>query len=475
MPFVGKHCKNLTSLECEFDDKFLIYNADHFVQAFTQLDKLKCIKITMNDKSDFKTVDLSGIINSLPEEINEIYLFSPSQRKTVPMSFKKFTNLQKLTVHGLCSGSIFPEIAEKTTLVYLHIQLSNKFFLFNKLVNLEHIDLTLRMQPDDVFDTDTDTDLTTKVLDTIFCTCKNLKHLDIPRGPYDLAKISLKKWINFQNLEYLRINGNIMPDLANTIVQYCKNLKDLRIDNRHHCINETALKKLTELENLECLVLPDCNKLSDESIIAISNNCKKLKKLEIPAGYMFDSRPSPSVLHEISKLQYLEHLKLFMVKSLKDSTITAIANNCKYLKSLDIGCCRAITETGLGALTKLENLQKLDVRCIDIITDSFISKLKGLKELDCGGCRKLTDDGIIQVIKNSPDLTKIDVRNTIITINSSLLKMSAKRTCVEKDRQTFNDGDKDQKLEINSLDYDSLAKIFMLLPIPERIDMEEGK
>ncbi|XP_044000862.1 dynein regulatory complex subunit 6-like [Aphidius gifuensis] len=177
------------------------------------------------------------------------------------------------------------------------------------------------------------------------------------------------------------------PDLANAIVKYCKNLKHLRIHNRNYSMNDTALEKLTELENLECLIL-GIVELHEESIITISNNCKKLKRLEITG---FTIVPSVN-------------------KNLNDSTITAIANNCKNLKSLDIQNTTGLTETALVALTNLKNLQKLDVSYLDIITDSFIIKLKGLKELHCNKCKKLTDVGIIQFIKNNPDLEMLDVR-----------------------------------------------------------------
>ncbi|XP_044002666.1 F-box/LRR-repeat protein fbxl-1-like [Aphidius gifuensis] len=254
----------------------------------------------------------------------------------------------------------------------------------------------------------------TKELNTIICTCRNLKHLDIPSGDYDVAEISLENWINFQNLEYLNISCNITPELANAIVKYCKNLKHLCITNSYHQVtNETALKKLTKLENLESLVLLYSIELSEESIIAISNNCKKLKRLEIPGCVIVPSIPgdsllSPSVLDELSELQHLEHLDLRAAKNLEDSTIIAIANNCTNLKSLVISGCIAITEKALFALTKLESLQKLDVSVLDI-SDSFIIKLKGLKELCCVGCEKLTDTGIIQFIKNNPDLEEISV------------------------------------------------------------------
>ncbi|XP_044020590.1 F-box/LRR-repeat protein 2-like [Aphidius gifuensis] len=178
-------------------------------------------------------------------------------------------------------------------------------------------------------------------------------------------------------------------------------------------MNETALKKLTELKNLECLILEEHN---EESIIAISNNCKKLKRLEIHHCIIASSidgepLPSSSVFDELSKLQCLEHLNLCYAQNLQDSTITAIANNCKNLKSLDIrGSICDITETSLVVLTNLENLVKLDVSCLNIITDSFLIKLKGLKELHCYSCKNLTNAGIIKFIKNNPDLERLDVR-----------------------------------------------------------------
>ncbi|XP_044020974.1 F-box/LRR-repeat protein 2-like [Aphidius gifuensis] len=412
MPFVGDHCKNLTTLECKFNVKCLIDNADDFVQAFTQLDKLKCIRMLLIHRNKQKTaINLFEIINSLPEEINEIHLFAKprwNREQNIPMSVQRFRNLRKLTSVGLCLN--LQEIADITTLVHLNIGLYDthpNLSLFDKLVSLEYIDLMTSMTKCIYVGA-----ISTKILNTIFCTCKNLKHLDIPYGPYDVSKIPRKKWINFQNLQHLGISCDIMPDLANTIVEYCKNLKHLRITSNNKM--DTALKKLTELKNLECLILYGLDELPDESINAISTNCKKLKRLEIPdccirRSINAELLCSPSALDELSKLQYLEHLDLNDVRNLYDSTIIAIANNCKNLKSLDIQDCTSLTETALVALTNLENLHKLNVSNLDITTDSFLIKLKGLKELHCDECKEITDAGIIKFIKNNPDLKKISV------------------------------------------------------------------
>ncbi|XP_044020845.1 uncharacterized protein LOC122860852 [Aphidius gifuensis] len=368
MPFVGDHCKNLTSLECKFDNDSLINNADRFAQAFTQLDKLKCIKITVDFNNSNETINLSAIIDSLPEEINEIKLFGErgwNRKRKISMSFKKFKNLQKLTLHHICLDKInFQEIADITTLVNLSIgifDIHTALSLFNKIVNLEYIDLSMDFEYSCVYN------FSPKVL-------------------------------------------SIMPHLANTIVEYCKNLKHFRITSNKTI--DTVLKKLTELKNLECLILyGNFRLLEEESIIAISNNCKKLKRLEIDNCTINDdeSVACPSALDELSKLQYLEHLHLDTL-NLEDSAIIAIANNCKNLKSLGVRGCTDLTETGLVALTNLENLEKLDVSYLDKITDSFLIKLKGLKELSCSYCQELTNAGIIQFINNNPDLEILDVR-----------------------------------------------------------------
>ncbi|XP_044007035.1 F-box/LRR-repeat protein 20-like [Aphidius gifuensis] len=312
---------------------------------------------------------------------------------------------------------ILPEIAEATTLVHLNIQLYNthiEFPLFDKLVNLEYIQIRVERKY-------TEKKVSTQVLNTIFCKCKNLKHLDIPNDFYDLAKIPLEKWKNFKNLEYLRLSCyEVLPDLADTIVKYCKNLKHLCMDPTCEFIEAYVVKKLTKLKNLENLEINDgC--LSEEAIIAISNNCKKLKSLELDGCDVvstIDRLSSPSVLNELSKLQYLEHLSLSFTGIIGDNTVIAIAHNCKNLKSLDISDFDDITETALVALTKLKNLEILRVGSLNI-SDSFIIRLKGLKVFDCDGCKELTDTGIIQFIKNNPDLEKIyacDIDNITIDL-----------------------------------------------------------
>ncbi|XP_044020470.1 F-box/LRR-repeat protein 7-like [Aphidius gifuensis] len=179
----------------------------------------------------------------------------------------------------------------------------------------------------------------------------------------------------------------------------------------YHNSKYLADPNIAEIQSQYCVhFLPFT--LSHPLIIALSKNCKKLKRLEIAHGTIEESTElrfsSASVLDDLSKLQYLEHLNLSFVADLKNSTILAIANNCKKLKFLNIEGCINITATSLMALTSLKNLQELNVNSHNI-KDNFIVKLNGLNRLDCAGCINLTHTGIVQFLNNNPDLEFLDI------------------------------------------------------------------
>ncbi|XP_044005677.1 F-box/LRR-repeat protein 2-like [Aphidius gifuensis] len=163
-------------------------------------------------------------------------------------------------------------------------------------------------------------------------------------------------------------------------------------------------ERCKNLTRLEFVFDETSRELTKEAIIAISNNCKKLEHLEIPYCKITSC---PFSLDHLSKLQYLEYLDLSCIKKLQDSTIIFIADECKHLKYLNIEGPNNITENAFDVLMKLENLKELTIDCNKTITNNFVEKLKGLRVLNCRGCINLTDAGIIQVIKNCPDLERL--------------------------------------------------------------------
>lgn len=307
-----------------------------------------------------------------------------------------------MTVRGCILDDIFTDITEKTTLVYLDLKDSmvykKKNPLFNKLVNLEHVSIT-----DQLFTYECNQSL----LDSISETCKKLRHFEVFHKVGGV--VSVKNWKNFENLVHLSFSLEITNDVAISVLNNCSNLKYLDV-SMCYCITKRALHTLTCLKNLEYLMLPRGCILIGEIIKNISNVCKKLKHLEMIECLI----KLPLALDPLSDLRYLEYLNFSCVEDLQNSTIILIADRCKNLKYLNIERCYSITESALLTLTVLKQLETLNVASIESVTDEFIVRLKNFKYLDFHGCKNITENGIIQVMKQCPDLEYLDIRSTNI-------------------------------------------------------------
>ncbi|XP_044001845.1 uncharacterized protein LOC122848084 [Aphidius gifuensis] len=416
MPVIAEYCKDLTTLEFEII-RFETYDTDYFGEAFKQLDQLKVVKIHISGY-----IFQFQMLNSLPKDITEIHLFfglkvvypeqcfwlSPSPVSPSLFSLRKLTNLQSLTIRSYDITDIIEEISKKTTLVYLDLQeckTENKIFTFNELSNLEHLNIK------DVFFIDSQSKIIPDLLSGIFNKCKKLKHLDAPDFDVDLAEIEMENWVNLENLVYLNSRWRASDALIEKIIGYCNNLEFINTDT----LNSKSIIKLTKLENLNYLDFERTNNVNKEVMVAISNNCKKLKHLVLP---MYN-KVEASLFDDLSKLQYIESLNLAFSYKLEDSAIIAIAKNCKLLKSLNLRRCHSITSTAYIALASLKNLNELDVESNENVEDTFIVKLRGIKSLNCSECNNLTDAGVIQFIKNNPDLEFLDIScNKKITIDT---------------------------------------------------------
>ncbi|XP_044003956.1 uncharacterized protein LOC122849329 [Aphidius gifuensis] len=415
MPVVAKYCKNLTTLEFEII-RFCSSDTSYFVQAFTQLKQLKILKIHIfGEKIYFQ------ILNNLSKDIEEIHLYftlafisgsginseqfleilnANDENPVSPslFSLREFTNLRSLTIRCQNITDIIQEISKKTTLVYLDLQqchTENEIFTFNQLSNLEHLNIK------DVYFWDScfEKRLIPNPISDIFNTCKKLKHLDAPDFDVDLAEIKMENWVNLRNLVYIYIRWQASNAIIKKIIKYCNNLEFINIDE----LNSESIIELTKLENLNHLDFEMTN-IDNEVMVAILNNCKKLKHLVI-----YGSRVEASLFDDLSNLLYIENLNLEFSKKLGDSAMIAIAANCKLVKCLNIENCQSITSTGYTALTSLKNLKELNVKLSKNVEDNFIVKLKGIKILNCSHCNQLTDAGVIHFIENNPDLEYLNI------------------------------------------------------------------
>ncbi|XP_044021237.1 F-box protein SKP2B-like [Aphidius gifuensis] len=121
----------------------------------------------------------------------------------------------------------------------------------------------------------------------------------------------------------------------------------------------------------------------------------------------------------ILNLNNLETLKLRSVKIVDDLFLYNLSRKCLNLKHLNLAQCNKVSDTGIIELTKLDKLEELilnrSTNNIVDISDKSIRQFRNLKKLHCFGCDCVTHDGIIKVLKNSPELELLDIGNTEVS------------------------------------------------------------
>ncbi|XP_044002163.1 uncharacterized protein LOC122848263 [Aphidius gifuensis] len=427
MPIIGERCKNLTRLDLIYNE-LLEININHYIHAFKNLDKLTTIEIRVMNMGSCKNLKFQPhIINYLPEEMIKIILDYDREEFMSPKLFdiKKFKKLQYLSLSGCFLDDIIQGISETTTqLVELSLIncfvskncLYNPVNIFNQFVNLEYININNEWGIK-----------TPNVLNNILNSSKNIIHCNIMLRPDSNAPdIFIKNWNNLLNLKHLGTRWRINDNIAIKLIKYCNNLRSLDIWSDG--IIETDLKKLTELKNLEYLNYCFADGVRNESIntIVTISNWKKLKHLillndkddDVIDDNIIGPVPPAVIFDELSKLQYLEELYVLNMREFQDSSIIAIANSCKNLQKLDMTVCVNITEAALMSIISLEKLEEIGISHMDGVTDNFIGKLKGLKKVGCEYCKNITDAGIIECIKNCPNLDTLRLYGCNITIET---------------------------------------------------------
>lgn len=119
----------------------------------------------------------------------------------------------------------------------------------------------------------------------------------------------------------------------------------------------------------------------------------------------------------ISKLINLECLNL-RGTNINDDTMIKITENCKKLKQLNISDCKYLTKKCLKKIVKFKNINELMVNNLRDIDDSIIGQFVNLKILECNNCINVTDNSVIKIVEKSPNLVKLCLNGTGITCRS---------------------------------------------------------
>jgi F-box and leucine-rich repeat protein 2/20 len=99
-----------------------------------------------------------------------------------------------------------------------------------------------------------------------------------------------------------------------------------------------------------------CTAVTDDGLAAISNGCKRMKKLNL----CYCNQISDTGLAHLRLLEELSDLELRGMVRITSSGITAMAMGCRRLTQLDLKRCYSVDDTGMWALARYtENLRQV--------------------------------------------------------------------------------------------------------------------
>lgn len=108
----------------------------------------------------------------------------------------------------------------------------------------------------------------------------------------------------------------------------------------------------------------------------------------------------------------LENIVFNNRKDLTNENLEQLVRACPNLKNFKILIHETITNNGIKVLFSLEDLEKLDLRGIEQMTDEVFKNsphLPRLKEFNLIGCNKITDEGLKTILPSMTKLERLDL------------------------------------------------------------------
>ena len=193
-----------------------------------------------------------------------------------------------------------------------------------------------------------------------------------------------------EQLEFLSLYWN--PMVSDKAIMYltshCFNLKVLNLSGVRY-LSDTAIENAARCcLQLEELDLTRLDQLTDASLHAIARGCRKLRKLNLYASGKFTDKGFCDVFEHCLELEEVD----ICGSRATDESIEALSMNCKNLQTLNLRWCTALTDLSLMCLSRLERLKYLNIHGIASLTQEGLEHLGNanvkwtLETLDINGC-----------------------------------------------------------------------------------------
>ena len=233
------------------------------------------------------------------------------------------------------------------------------------------------------------------------------------------------------DIEFLKELSQLTPNLKNldlsnyrqitdAWLQHIARFQQLQTLDLTQCrlITDAGLGHLADLRELQNLNLSDCSKLTDVGLKLLTTSFRKLRRLDLSGC----NKITDAGLLGIASLTLLQSLCLNGCEQVTGAGLEHFANTLKELQNIEFNGCDQLNDDGLKFLARLTWLKSLDIGACWNITDTGLgyiaASLKELQSLGLGGCSQITDTGLGYIAASLKDLRSINVYMCRITKGS---------------------------------------------------------
>lgn len=237
-------------------------------------------------------------------------------------------------------------------------------------------------------------------------------------------------------LEFLNIDwcGQVDTKGLKKVVQACTRLTDLRASEIRGLDDKDFTLELYQRNSLERLIVQHCDTLTDDALSILTNG--------------IEPEIDPLTDRTIVPPRRLRHLDISKCRSLTNKGVQSMAYNLPFLEGFRLCQNHAFTDDGLmDILANTPRLTHLEVEEVDQLTNAVLIAFAGapgassLEHLSISYCEHLGDVGVLPILKSCQKLTSLCLDNTRV---SDLVLMEAAEQ-VRKRGSTVNARDLPKK------------------------------
>ena len=268
-----------------------------------------------------------------------------------------------------------------------------------------------------------------------------LEHLEIAGcnpSPSDLAQLKQLKGLKFLQLSKATLSEEAMKELSEF-----QALEQIRCG--HTGVGDAELRPLENLKTLKAVDLSGCEGVTIDGLESLTK-CSKLAFLRL-SGPSIDN----DCMTQVAKMKSLRVLGISDTE-VDDDGIAKLAN----LNLSEVQMTQAkLSDVGVGYLTGLENLEKLDLSECSGVTNACASEIAKMKNLSSLNLLRtgITDQGVKQ-LTGMKNLTRLNLDDTRITDDSvAALKELPQLTWLHLGKTAITDREKEVLMGLRKLRY----------------------